>query len=106
MTPSPPSKTPDEIAELIEALTGQQARSNGNVAQILWTHIWQQLDEVRKLLLIQTKYFEFFLTEHLKYSTNEIDEFMEFMEFMARTRSAERGQAATSSDGNDTTSED
>lgn len=99
MTPSPPSKTPEEIAELIEALTGQQVRS-GNVAHTLWTRIWQQLNEIRKLLLVQTTYLEFFLTEHLKYSTDEIDE------FVARTRSAERRQAATSPDGNDTTSED
>lgn len=100
MTPSPPSKTPDEIAELIEALTGQEVRSSGNVAHTLWTRIWQQLDEIRKLLLVQTTYLEFFLTEHLKYSTDEIDE------FAALTRSAERRQAATSPDGNDTTSED
>lgn len=99
MTPSPPSKTPEEIAELIEALTGQHVRS-GNVAHTLWTRIWQQLNEIRKLLLVQTTYLEFFLTEHLKYSTDEIDE------FVARTRSAERGQTAESPDDNDTTSED
>ncbi len=101
MTPSPPSKTPEEIAELIEALTGQQVRS-GSVAHILWTHIWQQLDEIRKLLHIQTAYLEFFLIEHLKYSTDDIDEFL----YLAQARSAEGSQAAESPDGNDTTSAD
>lgn len=37
MTPSPPSKTPEEIKEMIESLTGQPFR--GNVAYTLWTHI-------------------------------------------------------------------
>jgi len=103
MTPSPPSKTPEEIAELIEALTGQPFR--GNVAHTLWTHIWQQLDEIRNLLLIQTAYLEFFLIEHLKYSTEDIDEFLG-RKALAQERLAEQSQTAESPDGDDTTSAD
>ncbi len=71
----PPSKTPEEIAELTEQLTGQEARNNQ--AHALWTHMWVQLDEIRGFLHLQTKYLELYLTEHLDYSTDDITEFLE-----------------------------
>lgn len=70
----PPSKTPEEIAELTEQLTGQPARDNQ--AHALWTQIWAQLDEIRGFLHLQTKYLELYLTEHLDYSTDDIKEFL------------------------------
>ena len=68
-----PPKTPPEIAELIEQLTGQPFR--GNLAHTLWTHMWAQLDAIRGHIYLQTKYFEFFLTKELGFTTEEIKEF-------------------------------
>lgn len=59
---------------MIEQLTGQPYR--GNVAHALWTQIWVQLDEIRDLLHLQSKYLEFFLTKELGFSTEEIKEFL------------------------------
>lgn len=70
----PPSKTPEEIAELTEQLTGQPARDNQ--AHALWTQIWAQLDEIRGLMHLQTKYLELYLTK-LDFSADDITEFLE-----------------------------
>ena len=69
-----PSKTPPEIAELIEHLTGQPSR--GNQAHTLWTHMWLQLDAIWGHTYLQTKYFEFFLTKELGFSADDIQEFL------------------------------
>lgn len=70
----PAPKTPQEIAELTEQLTGQPARDNQ--AHAIWTQMWAQLDAIQSLLHLQTKYLELYLTEHLDYSVDDITEFL------------------------------
>lgn len=70
----PVPKTPQEIAELTQKLTGQPARDNQ--AHALWTQMWVQLDEIRDLLYLQTKYLELYFTEHLDYSIDDITAFL------------------------------